>query len=283
MIGISEYIVGKTVQLNESFGSVALSDIFRDEKGYLDHMFKRYLSREMQWDKITDSDIETMDTEQARRLAYKKDSSAYILWLDPQGKFMGRSIGNYNVLLDWSVERNVRNTVKSLSVASDKAVVIVDPNKFSTTEIKRIRAEQKKNALALTSDAEVARQNIKRYKAEIEKAKVGGKDIGDIVRSVKDTIANYGRLMSDICANIVMCGMKEYTEMSLSMTDMEDTMQQIMSLFKRIAYNKTLLDEYGSKNEFFSSNRREIIIGLTDKLNTKIGEFNSKYIDIDND
>ena len=269
---ITDYI--NESMLLESFGSEKLNALFHNDRGKLDWDFKNYLSREMQWDKITDDDIEEMETEDARKLAYKRDSMVYIIWLDPSGHYLGRSIGNFTIMMNYNLRQNIRNTVKSLSMASDKAIVIKDSEKFSTSEIRKIRTEQKKNAIALMSDVEVKKENLERYRKIIQDNKIADINMGDIADSVNDVLEKYSKMVSSISGELVAAN--DYRSIVDRLNEMDEDIQRIMNWFKEILKRKADYDKY-KKWEVLASGYRSDILRAVDELNKNIDKFNQKY------
>ena len=150
----------------ESFGSSIISEIFSTliKSFYA----TKVLFHEMQWDNVTDNDVRKMDPESAKKLAYKKDSNAYILWVAPDGQLIARTIGIYNILLNTKVADDRLKTVKKIASLADYAVIVWEPDTFSTNNLRQIRREAKKDALALKTEEEVRQDNIKRYQKLIK-------------------------------------------------------------------------------------------------------------------
>lgn len=266
--------------LTESIASQKVRDVFTDKDGKLNYYFtNRYggtIAREMQWDKLTDADVEEMSTEEARKLAYKKDSDAYILWLDANGKFQARSFGNYMILMDSGLSRWVRNTVKSVSMACDHALVVKDPDKFQTREIRSERTRQKQGALALMSAADVAKQNIERYKDLLRQKQLQEFNMGDVVSQVEAVLKKYAQMVANISSNLVSTN--DYKQVTRDLDDIESDLQKIMSVFKRVISRKADYDQYN--NEKFQSiihTYRERLVESADMLSKLIDQFEQKY------
>jgi hypothetical protein len=277
-MNIREYI---TEQLDnvvlESIGSQRLTELFsKNRNGKV--FIPRYIDNELQWDKITDSDIEEWSTEQARKLAYKKGEDYYILWVDGSGALLGRTIGNWHVysVNHWRGKPEY-GTAKAMSLASDKAYVIMDWNKFSTRELRAARQEQKKDALALKKNAEIAKENIERYKAIISERRLQEINFGDVVDSVKNVTENYAYLIGAINDDVV-CS-PDFKETVKMLEDLEESYHKIMDVFKSVLEKFRQYDDWKkyANDNMVEYARREILKGVN-TLQTQIDKFNEKYI-----
>lgn len=281
---ISEAFGNQTVC--ESVGSSIIRDVFTKPNGQMNYYFSKsktgwgwdggYLGTEMQWDKITDSDVEKMSTEEARKLAYKKDSDAYILWLDPQGKFCARTIGNYMVLMDRTMENWTRRTVKSVSQASDSAIVIKNPEKFQTREIRNERRKMKENALALMDAADVAKANAERYKDLLRQKQLKDFNMGDIADQVKAVLDKYTDTVKTISTNLVASN--DYRQVVRDLDGIDEDLQKVMSMFKQVVgrnvdYERYNDEKFGSIVQIY----RERLTESVGRLNKLISQFNKKY------
>lgn len=279
MRGISQFMTEEfaSESIFESMGSEKITNIFKNKYGKVSGEF-RPIEKEMQWDKITDADVEEMSTEEARKLAYKRNSDVYILWIDGGGTFLGRSFGNYNLYVAWNFRRSNYETVRSISLASDKALVIRDPDKFTTRELRAERAEAKKGALALMDAAQVAKDNMKRYKAILDERRFSDINFGDVVEQVRKVTENYSKLIGDITDDMVSS--TNYRETIKSLEDIEGSYHKIMDVFKNI------LDRYKSYNDWKKYQNDEMIdwarknaIEQVNVLQKLIDTFNSKHIE----
>lgn len=282
MKNLTEYIAEAfdSTLLTESIASQKVRDVFTEKDGKLNYYFtNRYggmLAREMQWDKLTDADVEEMSTEEARKLAYKKDSDAYILWLDAKGKFQARTMGNYMILMDRSLDRWVRKTVKSVSMACDRALVVKEPDKFQTREIRMERTKQKQGALALMSAADVAKQNIERYKDLLRQKQLQEFNLGDVVAQVEAVLKKYAQMVANISSNLVATN--DYKQVTRDLDDIESDMQKIMSVFKQVISRKADYDRYNNeKFQMILQTYRERLVESTDLLSKLIDQFEQKY------
>lgn len=149
--------------------SIARDVIFGTMKGW----YKKDLGRDFLWDQITDADFEELNPEEARKLAYKRDSNECIFWIDKENDAAFLSWGNYMFRkLDFRYDRREIKTVKAISELSIKAYVLKDAEKFSTREIRKQRQEAKQNALALKENDEIREENLNRYRTIINSNKL---------------------------------------------------------------------------------------------------------------
>ena len=263
----------------ESFGSEKLADVFRNRNGKITGLFG-VIGREMQWDKILDDDIEEMSTEDARKLAYKKNSDDYIVWLDNEGKFLGRSIGNFWVFIPYTpYTRNIRNTVKSLSISADKALVIKDPSRFDTRDLRRQRNEQKRGALALMDDAQVLKDNLKRYKEVIDDHRMSEMNLSDTAERVKLALDKVGILVKQIADNAVTAD--SYADATDELRQIQNDTNAIITRFSEVLneYKNYEIWKRNAKTQDVPGFFKSEIVDATDHLDKKIDEFNEKYID----
>lgn len=188
--------------LNESFASNKLSTIFSINKNSVE---AKYFMRMLQWDKVTDDDIEVLSCEDARKIAYKRDSFDLILWIrgsksldiTEEDKVIAASFGCFDVRI---INKNAysilptkyRNiSAKLLSTVCDKAIYIKDDSKFSTRELRAARSSAKENALALRDCQSIAEENRARYE-QLKAEKTIGDDVN--VVSIKAKVENVSAL-----------------------------------------------------------------------------------------
>lgn len=150
----------------ESFGSTIVGEILSKLKKSLYE--SKCLLLMFKWDEITDDDIEKVTPEEARKLAYKKDSNAVILWISSDNELIADTVGHYSIVLHSKANSiglqwyNCK-TVKKLAPNADYAIVIKDPDKFSTAKLRELRREMKRDALAFKTEEEVKVENMKKF------------------------------------------------------------------------------------------------------------------------
>ena len=142
---------------NESFGSSIVND-WRDKLGR--SYWNTFFSKMAQWDKITDDDLEYLDAEAARKLAYKRNASVELVWVDAEKKPVGVSTGNYSfAALDYNIGK-CRNLMPIVRYSTGAYLI---PDKFLSGTIRKEREEARNGALALKSEKEVRNENLRRY------------------------------------------------------------------------------------------------------------------------
>ncbi len=261
----------------ESLGSSKLRELFSHNSSRK-MMIPRYIENELQWEKITDDDIEECSTEEARKLAYRKTAEYYILWIDGSGAGLGRTIGSWYVY-SFNMWRGKPEygTAKAMSYASDKAYLIKDHERFSTRELRAARQEAKKGALALKSNAEIAKENIARYKSIISERRLQEINFGDVVDSVKAVTESYANLIG-LINNDMVCS-DNFKDTLKMLEDLEGNYHKIMDVFKQVLEKFRQYDSWKqySDSDMVQWARKEILKGVN-TLQRLIDEFNEKYI-----
>jgi hypothetical protein len=275
---IREYITEQLDNvISESIGSERLRELFsKNRNGKV--FIPRHIDNELQWDKITDDDIEEWSTEEARRLAYKKSEGYYILWVDGSGAFLGRTIGNWLVFsVNMWHGKPEYGTAKALSIASDKAYVVKDYERFSTRELRASRQKAKEGATALMSAAKIAEENIKRYKSILSERRLQEINFGDVVDSVKKVTESYASIIGAINDDVI-CS-PDFKETLRNLTDLETAYHSIMDVFKEILNKYRQYEDWKnySNDSMVNWARKDILKGVNN-LQNLIDKFNDKYI-----
>lgn len=215
-------------QVNEAFGNPVLTEFFAGTEFSKNPMLKKSLT----WDKIDETDCELMDPEEARKLAYKRNSTDYLVW--KVGKKVAYSIGM--IVYNRSIIKNddlIVFTVKAMSKIATGVMLIHNHNKYSTIELAKLRQEQKKNALALQSDWTVQQANISRY--EELKAANKNKVISrlDVVQRFEDLRDRYVAVLTTVTDQDVIMNaaidtivVTKITNLSLRFKSLLETMNQ---------------------------------------------------------
>lgn len=183
--------------LFESFESQTAEVIFN---GCGSSWEKKDLGRQFQWDKIPEDAFEEIDCESAKKLAYKVNSSATIFWFDSRGKLMFLTWANYSWKSFNGAQRMWKpKSVKKISELSSKAILLKDEKKYSTSELRKERAEAKANATALMSADEIRKENIERYKRAIAQLNVErSADSATMLAKLNTAMEEYNTAVSDI-------------------------------------------------------------------------------------
>lgn len=176
--------------------SIARDVIFGKMKGW----YKKDLGRDFLWDQITDADFEELTPEEARKLAYKRDSNANIYWIDVDGEPVFMSWGNYMFRkLCAEYRMNQIKNVKAISELAAKAYVLKDAEKFSTREIRKQRQEAKQNALALKENDKIREENINRYQTIINSKKLNNTaNTATLMAKLESATQAYEEAMKDL-------------------------------------------------------------------------------------
>lgn len=177
--------------------SIARDVIFGTIKGSYE---KKNLGRDFLWDQITDADFEELNPEEARKLAYKRDSNECIFWIDGDNDAAFLSWGNYTFRkLDIGYNRREIKSVKAISELSIKAYVLKDAEKFSTREIRKQRQDAKQNALALKENDKIREENINRYRTIINSNKLNNTaDTATLMAKLESATQAYEETMKDL-------------------------------------------------------------------------------------
>ena len=276
-MNIREYITDSLERIvTESFGSSKLANIFKDRSGKVS--VPRYIDNELQWDKITDDDLEEVSVEEARKLAYKKSEDNYIIWLNSAGTIIGCTIGSWRVFSvnHWRGKPEY-GTAKAMSYGANMAILVKDHGKFETRELRNARQQAKKDALALKSNAEVAKENIKRYKALLNEKRLQEINFGDVVDTVKKVTENYAELIGAVNDDVVCSD--SFVETIRLLEDLEAEYQKIMEVFKTILGQFKSYESWKKyqNDDMVDWARKEIIKGVN-TLQKLIDKFNDKYI-----
>lgn len=167
----------------ESFGSEKISAAFRNIKcKYKDVM------RSIAWDKVTDDDYEVLTAEEARKLAYRRDSGDVLVWfigspgneITENDKPVCVTTGNYMIhFFNWELHNGFgtgrggrHHTVKNISDGCTKAIRFFKQEEFMTRDLRQARLEAKQNATALMSERAAAEKNQERYREILAKKRL---------------------------------------------------------------------------------------------------------------
>ena len=147
----------------------------------------KFLMREYQWDKITDNDLIWYDQAEAKKLAYKRNETWTLFWVDSNDVLLGYSTGNYT----WSAFDLQLKKIKSIMpmVRASKGAYAID-DKFSTTTLRAAREEAKRNATALMDNEKIKDENIKRYEKIIKDNKIKDGSLFASLRARFDDLIN---------------------------------------------------------------------------------------------
>ena len=157
---INQFILEKLETVNESVASGIV-------RGWIEQCKRDWnyniLMRSYQWDKIEDSDLVWHDQSEAKKLAYKRNDTYVLFWVNDKDQLIAMTAANYSWFLFSSAglyERGMRNIMPIVREA--KGAYSID-DKFSAKALRDERAQAKSNALALMDNEKVKEQNLARY------------------------------------------------------------------------------------------------------------------------
>ncbi len=198
--------------------------------------------------------------------------------MNSAGTIIGRTIGSWKVFSvnHWRGKPEY-GTAKAMSYGANMAILVKDYGKFETRELRNARQQAKKDALALKSNAEVAEENIKRYKALLNEKRLQEINFGDVVDTVKKVTENYAELIGAINDDVVCSDSFEETIRLLQ--DLETAYHNIMEVFKQVLDKFHTYERWKEmqNDSIVDWARRDIIEGVN-KLQKLIDKFNDKYI-----
>ena len=200
MKSLSTYVnEGLSLNMFESFEAPTAQRIF---DGLAAKWQQKDLGRTLQWDKIPEEAFEEMTPEEARKLAYQRNSTADIFWFDGN-ELIYRSYANFSWHQFCGYRRYGKvKTVKRISEVATTAILLKDSEKYSTTALRKDRAEQKANALALKSAEDVRKENLERYNSAIAEVKLEkSANEATIVAKLNAATEEYTQAVSDMISH----------------------------------------------------------------------------------
>ena len=151
-----------------------------------------------QWDKISDNDLKKVELDDAIKMARKRKERHVILWFNnnrsTKESFIGISDGT---LILCSNNWRSMNNVNRFYDYSNIVYELIDPDKFDTKTLKSMRFEAKQNALALKSDDEVRRENMRRYE-EIKAEKHKDTNLIDAMSWFENAMSTYNTCIAGL-------------------------------------------------------------------------------------
>ena len=197
MKNLSDYIKESLI-ITESFKSNILKEYLTPSLS----KSKYHSPYELQWDKITDNKIHEVSYEEVLKLRRKRNESYYILWIgkEPVSMWSDDKRVDRVMLITWGndVVRNFasrpsfrRETISQLLGVNHifKAYWIEDPTDFLSGPMQRERREMKDGALFFKTQNQIKEENMKRYKAALQKMHTG--DIEEIKSIFEKTMSIY--------------------------------------------------------------------------------------------
>ena len=198
--------------INEAFGSKILAQILP-----LGLLKGNWFGRQwqLQWDKITDNMLEELTEEQGRAAYRKRTESPYLLWVTQPS--WGKDAGKDTVfLITWGSDviwysyggryrgESTKALIDSSSVA--KVYKVIDAQDYMQREVQQLRAEQKRDALALKSSYTTWQENQKRWQDAKARMHTGSMDEAlkmyeDAMNLYAETVKNFIVKYADIIAD----------------------------------------------------------------------------------
>lgn len=200
---IAEGLSARSV--NEKLSSDKVRELFKSFS-YSNLTGVKALKSLYKWDKIQDDDLEDMSVEDAYKLARKRDSDALIVWCQSVGggggiRYRINAVSVGASMLSSTRERGrLSETYKSVKRAADysqKAILIKDSSKFSTSELRAARNKAKENALALKELWEISHENEQRRKQLLKELK-DKKNTQDVQAYVDQATDIYNRIVPEL-------------------------------------------------------------------------------------
>lgn len=238
----------------------------------------KFMKSLYKWDQMHDDDIQTLDSDEAYRLARKRDSDTLIIWCRLAGgsglqyKVNAVSIGTS--MLSSTRERGrfteLFKSVKKASEFSHKAILIKDSSRFSTSELRAARRNAKENALALRKLWEISYENEQRRKQLLDELK-DKKNTQDIQAYVDQATEIYTRVVPELSKKL---GELPLGTMSLyTLQVMTTKMQAVTTIYA------DLIDDCRNQLAYPNTNTLALLKGRLSKLQ----DFEKTIMDLTND
>lgn len=185
--------------ISESFASDALRNLFFSMRPRVrnDNSFSNHYPM---WDKITDNDIKRLDIEEAKKRMRSRKEPGYLIWFKNDGnRFRGITWGCDVVMTYDGSYKNV--TASSIADDSEGAYEIEDVFKFIRSDIRKDRAEAKRDAVALISYDKIKSENLARYEKKLAKLRNPG--LESVLKIYKDAMEIYKNVTDKYIAKFV--------------------------------------------------------------------------------
>lgn len=186
--------------LFESFEAPSAQKIFN---GIKRKWYQKALGVTLQWDKIPEECFRELTPEEAKRIAYQRNSTADIFWFDENGDVLFRSYGNFSwTAFYYDKYFGKVKSVKRISELSASAIMIENSEKYSTSTLRKERAEQKRGAIALKAAEDVKNENIERYQTAVALIKLEkSADEATMVAKLNTATEEYTQAVSDLVSH----------------------------------------------------------------------------------
>lgn len=178
--------VVENISVNESFKSRELGEILKGNKGMNLGNLGGW-SYELQWDKISDSDINKIysEDEALRIMRSRKSGARYLLWVTKKSNYYSHRYADYGDMFVYAItvgtdvafwdghwrERPDSTLGCVTSYTFNFAIEVLDWDKFTSKELKQKRKNAREGALALQDAQAIAATNMARYKDTVQDMK----------------------------------------------------------------------------------------------------------------
>ena len=197
---IAEGLSARSV--NEKLSSDKVRELFKSFK-YSNLTGVKSMKSLYKWDQMRDDDLQTIDSDEAYKLARKRDSDALIIWCRLAGggglQYKVNAVSMGTSMLSSARERTTElfKSVKKAAEYSHKAILIKDSSRFSTSELRAARRNAKENALALKELWEISYENKQRRDQLLKELKFK-KNTQDIQAYVDQATEIYTRVVPEL-------------------------------------------------------------------------------------
>ena len=254
---ISEFILEQLV--TEEFASSIVQkwkEMRRNASGF------KSLMHEYKWDEVTDEDLIWHDQAEAKKLAYKRNETWTLFWIDSNDNLLGYSTGNYS----WcSFDYNYWK-MKSIMpmVRASKGAYSID-ERFTTKFLRDKRRKEKENALALRSNESIRDENIARYEKTIKDNKVSNGSMYAEIRSRFDEVTEkYKAIFDEV-------GSASEEDFGAKMNRLKEISQQYTNVVFNLA---SVMKEYEAEK---SGRGWSMLKEYLNSLNISIDRYNAAF------
>lgn len=255
---INEFITEEL--LTESIASSIVrnwKDSLRNASGF------KSLMREYKWDEITDKDLVWHDQAEAKKLAYKRNETWTLFWVDTNDNLLGYSTGNYS----WFSFADFYWKMKSIMpmVRASKGAYSID-ERFTTKFLRDKRIKEKENTLALRSNESIRDENLARYEKILKDKRISNGSIYAEIRSRFDEVTEkYKALFEEV-------GSAGEEDFAVKMNKLKEISQQ----YTNVVFNlSSVMKEYeAEKSGRGWSMLKEYLNVLNSSIDKYIAAFN---------
>lgn len=197
---ITEGLSARSV--NEKLSSDKVRELFKSFK-YSNLTGVKSMKSLYKWDQMRDDDLQTIDSDEAYKLARKRDSDALIIWCRLAGggglQYKVNAVSMGTSILSSTRERATESfkSVKKAAEYSHKAILIKDSSRFSTSELRAARRNARENALALKELWEISYENKQRRDQLLKELKFK-KNTQDIQAYIDQATEIYTRVVPEL-------------------------------------------------------------------------------------